>query len=56
MKLLMTTVPPSQKVEYLIERLSETIDELQLTITYLLFDLEATRREKQELQQMLDAQ
>ncbi len=46
----------NQKLEQIIKRLNETINELRLSITYLLFDLEATRREKQELQQMLRSQ
>ena len=46
----------NQKLEQIIKRLNETIDELRLSITYLLFDLEATKREKQELQQMLRSQ
>ncbi len=45
-----------QKLEQIIKRLNETINELRLSITYLLFDLEATKREKQELQQMLRSQ
>ena len=46
----------NQKLEQLIKRLNETVDELRLSITYLLFDLEATKREKQALQQMLRSQ
>ncbi len=46
----------NQKLEQIIKRLNETIGELRLSITYLLFDLEATKREKQELQQMLRSQ
>ncbi len=46
----------NQKLEQIIKRLNETINELRLSITYLLFDLEATKREKQELQQMLRSQ
>lgn len=46
----------NQKLEQIVKRLNETVDELRLSIAYLLFDLEATKREKQELRQMLRSQ
>ena len=54
MKPSMTAVlQHNQKLEQIVHRLSETINDLQLSITYLLFDLEATKREKQQLREML---
>lgn len=46
----------NQKLEQIVKGLNDTIGELRVSITYLLFDLEATKREKQELQQMLRSQ
>ncbi|MBU0717427.1 MAG: transcriptional regulator [Planctomycetes bacterium] len=37
-----------------VSSLQETIDFVRLSIKYLLFDLEATRRENAELRKMLD--
>ena len=36
--------------------LQESLDHLRLTVKYLLFDLEATRRENKYLRQMLEEQ
>ncbi|HSV27500.1 MAG TPA: hypothetical protein VLH60_06360 [Sedimentisphaerales bacterium] len=37
-----------------VESLQESLDYLRLSIKYLLFDLEATRREKAHLQKLLE--
>lgn len=37
-----------------VSSLQESIDFVRLSIKYMLFDLEATRRENQELRRMLD--
>jgi len=36
--------------------LQESLDHLRLTVKYLVFDLEATRRENKYLRQLIDAQ
>ena len=38
----------------LVKIAQEAVDQLQLDVKYLLFDLEATRRERDELRQLLD--
>lgn len=45
-----------EKVERIIKEMHEVIDNLRLSITYLMFDLEATKRENQQLRQMLTGQ
>ena len=41
------------ELESIIKQIHETLDDLRLGITYLLFDLEATNRENVQLQRML---
>ena len=36
--------------------LQDSLDHLRLTVKYLVFDLEATRRENKYLRQLIDAQ
>lgn len=43
-----------QKLKETVEGLHESIDFLRLSIKYLLFDLEATRRENNQLRKMLE--
>lgn len=38
----------------LVKIAQDAVDQLQLDVKYLLFDLEATRRERDELRQILD--
>ena len=38
-----------------VDRLQESLDYLRVSIKYMLFDLEATRRENRYLRQMLDS-
>ena len=47
------TLEKNQRLEQIANRLIEAIDNLQLSIQYLVFDLEATKREKQQLRQRL---
>lgn len=44
----------SQNLKKSIEALHESLDHLRLTIKYMLFDLEATRRENQYLRKILE--
>ncbi len=46
----------NHKLERIIKDMADVIDSLRLSITYMTFDLEATRRENQQLQQMLKEQ
>lgn len=43
-----------QKLKQTVNNLQESIDFLRLSIKYLLFDLEATRRENTQMRKMLD--
>ncbi|MCB9849968.1 MAG: transcriptional regulator [Phycisphaerales bacterium] len=43
-----------QKLKQTVNNLQESIDFLRLSIKYLLFDLEATRRENQQMRKMLE--
>ena len=43
-----------QKLKQTVHNLQESIDYLRLSIKYLLFDLEATRRENSYLRKMLE--
>lgn len=43
-----------QKLKQTVNNLHESIDFLRLSIKYLLFDLEATRRENQQMRKMLE--
>lgn len=43
-----------QKLKQTVSNLHESIDFLRLSIKYLLFDLEATRRENQQMRKMLE--
>ena len=42
-----------QKLERIVSDMLDSIDNLRLSITYLMFDLEATKRENQQLKDML---
>ena len=44
-----------QKLRQTVNNLQESIDFLRLSIKYLLFDLEATRRENTQLRKLLDS-
>jgi hypothetical protein len=44
----------NQKVKQNTETLEDSLDHLHLTVKYLLFDLEATRRENKYLRKMLE--
>lgn len=43
-----------EQIKETVNNLQESIDFLRLSIKYLLFDLEATRRENAQLRKMLD--
>ncbi len=43
-----------QKLRQTVTNLQESIDFLRLSIKYLLFDLEATRRENRQMRKMLE--
>lgn len=43
-----------QKLKQTVSNLQESIDFLRLSIKYLLFDLEATRRENRQMRKMLE--
>ena len=43
-----------QKLRQTVSNLQESIDFLRLSIKYLLFDLEATRRENKQLRKMME--
>ncbi len=43
-----------QKLKQTVSNLQESIDFLRLSIKYLLFDLEATRRENQQMRKLLE--
>lgn len=43
-----------QKLKQTVSNLHESIDFLRLSIKYLLFDLEATRRENRQMRKMLE--
>lgn len=43
-----------QKLKQTVNNLQESIDFLRLSIKYLLFDLEATRRENAQMRKMLE--
>lgn len=45
-----------KKLKQTVSQLQESIDFLRLSIKYMLFDLEATRRENAQLRKMLDDQ
>lgn len=44
-----------EKLRKTVRDLQESLDYLRLSVKYLVFDLEATRRENQYLRKMLDA-
>jgi len=44
----------NEKLQKSTETLHDSLDHLRLTVKYLLFDLEATRRENQYLRKMLE--
>lgn len=46
----------SKKAEKQIAKIANSLQELQLCVKYLLFDVEATRRERDRLQARLDNQ
>lgn len=43
-----------RQIKQTVTNLQESIDFVRLSIKYMLFDLEATRRENQELRRLLD--
>jgi len=55
-KLAEQTQDRHQKLRKTIAELSESLDYLRLSIKYMLFDLEATRRENDYLRKMLEHQ
>ena len=44
-----------EKLRETVKTLQESLDHLRLSVKYLVFDLEATRRENQYLRKLLDA-
>lgn len=55
-KLAAETAHRHEKMKKTIADLQDSLDYLRLSIKYLVFDLEATRRENQYLRKLLDAQ
>jgi septal ring factor EnvC (AmiA/AmiB activator) len=55
-KLAKDTRERHEKMKKTIADLQDSLDYLRLSIKYLVFDLEATRRENQYLRKLLDAQ
>lgn len=55
-KLAVETQTRHEKVKKTIDELQESLDYLRLSIKYLVFDLEATRRENQYLRKLLETQ
>ncbi|MEM1212907.1 MAG: transcriptional regulator [Planctomycetota bacterium] len=55
-KLADATKDRREKVKQSIGELQESLDYLRLSIKYLVFDLEATRRENQYLREMIEQQ
>jgi len=53
-KLADQTKERHRKLKQTVGQLQESIDFLRLSIKYMLFDLEATRRENTQLRKMLD--
>lgn len=45
-----------EKMKETLGNLQESLDHLRLTVKYLVFDLEATRRENKYLRKLIDAQ
>ena len=54
LSLAQKTKPYNQKPRQNTEALHDSLDHLRLTIKYLLFDLEATRRENKYLRKILE--
>lgn len=50
------TNEPQNKFKKMIDDFQEIVDDLTLNVKYLIFDLEATRRENEELKRMLSDQ
>lgn len=48
------TIKRRQELKETVTKLQESIDFLRLSIKYIIFDLEATRRENEYLRKMLD--
>ena len=48
------TVQRHEDIKKTVTNLHESVDFLRVSLKYLLFDLEATRRENKELRKMLD--
>lgn len=48
-----TNPTPSEITRRIIHTLQEEMDTLRLSVKYLVFDLEATRRENEQLRRML---
>lgn len=55
-KLAVETQNRHEKVKKTIDELQESLDYLRLSIKYLVFDLEATRRENQYLRKLIETQ
>jgi len=55
-KLAEQTRERHKQLKHTVSQLQESIDFLRLSIKYMLFDLEATRRENAQLRKMLDDQ
>ncbi len=55
-KLAVETQSRHDKVKKTIDELQESLDYLRLSIKYLVFDLEATRRENQYLRKLIESQ
>ena len=51
---LMGSLGPQERIRATIEGLQGSLDALRLSVKYLVFDLEATRRENQKLRQRLE--
>jgi hypothetical protein len=50
-----TTMKQDNQLHQAVTSLQDSLDYLRLTVKYLLFDLEATRRENAHLRKMLEA-
>tara|TARA_B100000683_G_scaffold231225_1_gene232633 strand:- start:78 stop:350 length:273 start_codon:yes stop_codon:yes gene_type:complete len=55
-KLAEETQNRHEKMKETLGNLQESLDHLRLTVKYLVFDLEATRRENKYLRKLLDTQ
>ncbi len=55
-KLAEETKSRHERMKKTLSELQDSLDHLRLTVKYLVFDLEATRRENKYLRQLIDAQ